>query len=75
MKSQTEGAKGAIFKPFFLHNKRPNGALGAYKTRVLKSGSISQKWHGRLDLCALNVPKLRLRILITWFQCRFDFGR
>ena len=37
--------------------------------------SGSQKWRGHLNLCAVNEQKLRLRIVITWFQCRFDFGR
>ena len=40
------------------------------------SGSYysSKKRLDILDLCAVNMQKLRLRIVITWFQCRFDFG-
>ncbi|CAM9525422.1 unnamed protein product [Laminaria digitata] len=39
------------------------------------SGSISQKRRGHVDFCAVNVQKLRHRLVSTWFQCRFDFGR
>ena len=39
------------------------------------SGAICQKRRGLLDLRAVNVQKLQLRIVITRFQCRLDFGR
>ena len=42
---------------------------------ILTSESIPQKRRGHLDLCAVNLQKLRLRIESTWFHCRLDFGR
>ena len=39
------------------------------------SGSICQTRRGHLDPCAVNVQKMPLGIVITWFPCRFDFGR
>ena len=39
------------------------------------SGFISQKRRGHLEVCAVSMKKSLLRIVITWFQCRFDFGR
>ena len=37
--------------------------------------NLPQKRRRHLDLCAVNVQKLRLRIVITWFQWIFDFER
>ena len=35
---------------------------------------MSQKRRGHLDLYAVNLQKVRFRIVIAWFQCSLDFG-
>ena len=65
------GGIGLLRDPAFPAKTKSFTVRQGYIKHAYKNlGSISTKRRGHEDVCAAIVQTLRLRIVITWFQCR-----
>ena len=76
----TLSAKKGFYIPTFSGEKKHTNirkGLGrsTLNTCAQHQDLTSQKQRGHFEFCAIKVQKSRLRIVITWFRCRVDFGR